>query len=345
LPRVNQRTIQVRPAAIAAIVFLCAGSASRLTAQLNLLTAREAKELVELVPDVAAAKARGECPGLDLDALENPAENFSFEARGACWGPGAPMSMLIGNYTVDRKTGMVTNLGSQTVISTPAMRERAKVFVDLAGSRLLSESECRCLAVKSAKAGFSGSAQAFSFSVSDLTSISATRLSFVVSAIDEKAQESINTRFSVSRETGSVMDDDTATEVLSPDVAALRAKMLSQRTAPALSLLDALNVALRVPAIRAKLSPACAQAEVSGNDTANGVLIVINRQCPGAFGQAEWVASVNVLTGVISDPRTGARIPSPEADQIAQEIFSRMRNARSEDRRIIDRECSGIKPQ
>ena len=91
----------------------------RLNAQVTLLTAGEAKELVEIVPEVVASRTRGECPALSLGEWSFDSSVFLIQARGECWSPGAPSSLLINNYAVDRRTGAVRVEGSKSVVSTP----------------------------------------------------------------------------------------------------------------------------------------------------------------------------------------------------------------------------------
>jgi len=74
--------------------------------QADLLTWREAIELVSLVPDVLAARDRGECPAISVQPVASE-QAFTVEARGVCPAPGFNGSMLINSYVVNRTTGDV----------------------------------------------------------------------------------------------------------------------------------------------------------------------------------------------------------------------------------------------
>ncbi len=136
----------------AALMIVVCFPAKQLTGQVTLLTAREAKELVELTPEVAASRARGECPMLSVFGPPADIGFFSIEARGACWHSGDASSLLINNYVVNRKTGTVALDASHSVISTPEMRQRAKAMLILAKGRVLSIAESRCIAIEAGKA-------------------------------------------------------------------------------------------------------------------------------------------------------------------------------------------------
>src|SRR5437870_4678027 len=77
--------------------------AEDLSAQLDLLTFREAESLVERVPTVIAAREQGACPLLS-GYYESEPEEVSFQVRSGCGDTGG---QLIENYTVNRRTGAV----------------------------------------------------------------------------------------------------------------------------------------------------------------------------------------------------------------------------------------------
>jgi hypothetical protein len=315
-------------------------STTRLSGQVTLLTSREAKELIELVPDVAAARMRGECPTLSLFGSGYDTSVFSIEARGSCWEPGDPSSMLINKYTVDRRTGIANVYASKSVVSTPAMREKAKAMLDSAKSRLLSIAESRCIAFEAAKTEFSSRGENVSLSLEEIPANNNPWQSFHAEGRVGAERATISRQYSVSRETGSVWNEQTGSEVVSAGLGALRSRILALRNTPTLSLEDALAVALRVPSILAKMSDGCSRAETAENSaSADEVFIAIHNRCPGGADAVEVAAAVNMITGAVSSPRTHARLKSPEADQAAREIFSRINNSRLNERLTIEAQC------
>jgi hypothetical protein len=304
------------------------------------LSAREAKELVELVPDVQAARMRGDCPALSLFASESVSTVFRIEARGSCWHPGDPSSLLINNYTVNRKTGVVTLHGSNSALSNSAIREKARTMLNLAKGRLLSVAESRCIAVEGAKIDFAPGGERNTLSVTNLSPSDEDPQNFLVVARAVGDRFSIVRQYSVSRETGAVRNEQSGSEVLSASIGTLRSKILAQREIPTLSLEDAMTVALHVPSILARLSDGCSEADASDNNaSADEIFIAIRNRCPGAPNEAEIAAAVNMLTGVVSDPRTFVPLKSSEADEVARKALLRIETSRQSDGTIIDALC------
>jgi hypothetical protein len=317
-------------AAVATALYLSVG---HLSGQVTLLTGREAKELVEIVPEVAASRARGECPTLSI-GFPIDAGVFSIQARGACWSPGDPSSLLVNNYTVDRKTGTVTLGTSKSVVSTPEIRSRSRAILGAATARLLSVTECRCMAIEAAKTGSGPDTEGNLPSITQLPASDNVWQGFeavVNRGTDRRASARL---YYVSRETGTVWEEQPGSEVVSAGLGALRSRILALREKPALSLEDVLAVALRVPAISTRLSERCATLEASDTNTfGDEAYLIIRNGCPGAGDSDEVAAAVNVLTGAVSNPRTGAALQAPGAGRLANETVSRIRDAQINERR------------
>jgi hypothetical protein len=313
----------------------------RLNAQVTLLTAGEAKELVEIVPEVVASRTRGECPALSLGEWSFDSSVFLIQARGECWSPGAPSSLLINNYAVDRRTGAVRVEGSKSVVSTPAIRRKAQALLDVAKARLLTVAETRCMAFEAAEAEFMSSAETNPLSVTEIPASDDRWQGFAVVGRAGVDRTSVARDYYVSRETGRVWNEQNGSEVVSAGLGELRSRILALRNTPALSLEDALVVAMRLPSISGKLSEPCITAEVSGNNaSADEVYVIIRDRCGAVPDDDELAAAVNILTGIVSDPRMGTPLQSPEAVQVADEILSRIRSSQASERRMIEAQCS-----
>jgi hypothetical protein len=323
-------------ATVAAALCLSVG---HLSGQVTLLTGREAKEIVALVPEVAASRARGECPTLSIGPPIGTGI-FSIQARGACWSPGDPSSLLINSYTVDRKTGTVTLGASKSVVSTSEIRSKARAILGAAAARLLSVAECRCIAIEAAKTGSGPDTEGNLPSVTQLPASDNLWQAFEA-VVSRGADRAASARlYYVSRETGTAWDEQAGSEVVSAGLGALRSRILALRETPALSLEDVLAVALRIPAISAKSSERCVTLEASDSNTSGDeVYLVIRNRCPGAGDTDEVAAAVNVRTGAASNPKTGAALQAPEADRLANEILSRIRDSQINERRLIDSQC------
>jgi hypothetical protein len=330
---------------LTAVLVLSAGiSTANLGAQVTLLTPREASELIELVPEVAAANKRGECVMLSPFGPAFDAGVYTVEARGSCWHEGDPSSLLVNNYTVDRRTGTITVYGSKSVVTSPAIRAKARGMLDLARNRLLSVTECRCLAREAAKSDFNLAVGKLSLALTDLTASDDAWRDFLAVGRNTADRISLAQQYSVSRETGSVWSMQR--EVLSAELSALRSRMLARRDTPALSLADVLAVALRIPSISAKMSTSCSEVEVDGtNSSADETFIAIRNSCAGGGGDPVNIAAVNVLTGAVSNPSTHAPLSPPEGDRVAHEILLRIANSRLSAQALIDAQCHISKEQ
>lgn len=314
-------------------------SVGYLRGQVTFLTGREAKELVELVPEVAASRARGECPTISLGPPIDTSA-FALQARGACWSPGDPESLLINNYTVDRKTGSVIIDGSKSVVSTPEMRGKARATLAAAAARRLSVAESRCLVVEAVKAVLGLDERADAPSMTTLPAIDTVWEGFQIEDSRGTGHGVTGRLYYVSRETGIVWDEQAGVEVTYAALGALRSRILALREAPVLSLEDALTVALRIPSISGKLSRGCITLDASDtNSSGDDVYIGIRNQCGGAGNGDEVAAAVNLLTGAVSNPRTGATLQTPEADRVANEILLRIRASQMRERRTINTQC------
>ena len=117
------------------------------TAQLNLLTPREAIQVFAMIPEIAKAKKEGFCPRFEA-RYGDEASNLGVQVRYGC-GPYA--GALIGNYGVDLWTGAVHQGESKKRISNPEGQALAKTLLQAAASRILSENEARCLALAAAR--------------------------------------------------------------------------------------------------------------------------------------------------------------------------------------------------
>jgi len=321
-----------RPGRFCCVVALTVGAAPA-RAQLGSLTSREAKQLVEMLPEVQAALKKGNCPSLEVDTHLGGPGNFWIQARGACWHVGDGESLLIGNYIVDRRKGIVDSSAPR------AIDAKATALIAQARGRILSMSESLCLAAEGAGSEFGVGPGDPALSVKDATlpSDQWRRYSATLTLWDSKA---IGRRlYEVSPETGSVSAAESGAEILAGTLTTLRANMLDLREPPSLSVRDVLEVAEHVPWVASKLSDRCSSMAVStGFGLADELYVSVRSGC-GADVDDKVVLSVNVLTGAIVDPERRIKLHFPEAQRIAEQALARLRQVKRDERSAVESRC------
>jgi hypothetical protein len=311
-------------------------SPASLLAQLDLLSVREAESLVEEVPEFQAAKRQGRCPDFSVGYVDSV--TLLIQVRGDC--PDADTaSTLISDYMVDRRTGIVSKGEASTPITSPAMERQRKELLQGVRTRSVSRNEAACLVLAAFKSKAHIHETTESFSVTQIGASEGHELQY-------SAQQHLLGRhavtsgfFTVDTATGRVRDDGTGADVASAEIGSLVSNLFALRFPPLLSTDDAVEVALHVQIISLRLSGSCSTAIASGTGTAEEVFIGITSQCRGMPETSGVLASVNIRTGVVTDPKTLKDISSAESQRIARRLLDEVERHQAKARSDIGAEC------
>ncbi len=308
-------------------------------AQLNQLTLREAESLVELVPDVSASMKRGECPQISPGYADG--FQLEFRVRTTC---GSGSGMLIGAYTVNRRTGSVESWGDNPHSVADSRGETvASSLISEARRRILSASEARCLAGTAAgslpgwdAADATISVQPFSEAGSpsareeareNLMRFSATRVS-----------RSIETRriLTVNLAGAVVRDEETGKSLMSASVGSLTAALLALRAPVSLTDEEAALIAAATPPISNQLKDTC-RLVTGGAFYSRSALVSLS--CKASLATNSSVL-VNLETGMLTDAATGTSLDSSGSLQLAASLLSDAKKRRVESQKIVEEACT-----
>ena len=312
-------------------------SCGGLRAQLDLLTTREAESLVELVPAVLAAKDSGRCPELSVSYV-GPLK-LRIQARGACPDPSTE-STLVSNYMVDRSTGVVNEGDNPQSITTPEMEQLRKALLARARERVLSVGEARCLALTAYKSQLHLHEKDESFSVLRIGRYPGPELRFSTEQRLPTRRTMTGGLYTVDITTAHVRDDYTGADVFSSELGSIASMMLTLRAPALLSTDDAIEVALQVPAIMARLTDACLEVTSNGMGAGEEAFLGIASSCSGNVVSGGPLAAVDLRTGAITDLKTGKALSSVGSDATARRLLERIAQRSAGIRRELGKECN-----
>ncbi len=317
------------------VVSLCL--AANAVAQLNVLTTREAEQLLDLVPAVAESKARGGCPSYSI--TDETAIDFSIQVREAC-PPAGVASNLLANYVINRKTGAVAEgLDTESLgprIATPEINLLTSDLVRRARARVLNAKEAECLLLEAARSGVSESTGSFS-----ATKLNETRGEWRFS-VEHRIPNTPGVAvkfFTVRSDTAGVRDDSTGEPVISSGLALLTSRLLSSQESSGLSVDDTLAIALQVPTLSSSVANGCSELVSSGDGTSDEMYIGLRTWCPGAPKTISVVAAVNAINGHVADPKTHKSLDSPESEKIARQILEHQHERIEQDKTAVAAAC------
>jgi hypothetical protein len=300
-------------------------------AQLDILTPRDAVQIVARVPDVADARQRGLCPR--FDAVYGYATDVGVQVRSGC-GPTA--GQLIDNYVVDLRSGVVTELNSKVPVRNPEGDALAGAMLKTAAASILSPEEARCLALEAARSlpGWGGSGRSVSV---DQSGPFALRFHARLRAQDPLLTEERD--LAVDRATAHVRDDYTGMEVVSPGLAALASKMLALRLPPLLSDQDALYIARQTPEIQAQALKPCSVFSVGEPPSWEGIYVGVQSHCEGSQDESHTVVVIDPKTGAVTGPDGRSQLVSGAAQRAARERLEELERDRRSTRESLDSAC------
>jgi hypothetical protein len=311
----------------ASLLGLFAGTAG---AQLNLLTPREAVQVVGMIPEVAEARKLGRCPRFSVD-YGDIVDKLGVHVRNGC---GQYAGTWINSYEVDLRTGAA--LGQNKPIKNPEGEALAKILLKEAGSRVLSLNECRCLALEAARSlpGWGGPGR-------DVTVEQAGAFGSRYRARLLLQDPPMHTeRFlSVDRNMAGVHDDETGMDVVSPSLASLASMMLTLHKPTLLTDADALEIARQIFEVKAQASKPCSVFSVGGPLSWEDIFVGVQSHCEGAPGTSSIVVGVNPKTGFVTDPDNQKHFESPAAERVAHERLEELRHEKSSIREKLNAAC------
>jgi len=317
--------------------YLLALSPGPLEAQLDLLTVRESQSLVERIPAIVAAQKEGECPTLE-PPIYGGSEQLSFGVRGSC---GRTAGQLIGNYTVNRRTGAIT-LGIFEDATESAADETGKALatrlVREAQKRVLSTAEGQCLALEAAKAlpGWDGTDATVSVQPFGKPDTFGLTMAFTATRRSTSRPVETGRLLTVFLREARVRDDETGIDVTSAKVGNLVAKFVQLRNPMWLSDEEATSVALTVPRVAANLQNGC-NLYGGGAFYSHGALMGVFCKDRGVIRESNVL--VDLQTGAVVDPDTGQSLDSAESQRVARQLLARIQARHAELQKEVDAAC------
>lgn len=338
-----------RCVALATVASACAWCGG-LRAQVDALTLNEAKQVLSLVPSVA--RESKECPFFELTGEARL--SFTIWAYVACPPKDLQGSPMIGHYRVNRRTGVVARdsegdtlragVPADPSLNTPAVMSLAKKLIERARGRVLSAAESRCLALAAVDGGGSQVGEARVLAGVERVEGGVPLVDYQIEHPYQFMGRTGNAMWSVEvdRSSFTVRNRSTGQMLSSDRSRRLGSALLVLRSPPELSAEDALQIALRVPALAPSPSGGCPTLYSGGSaDPVGAVSVGHSGPCLGIAESGALVAYVDAATGAVVDPRTGRSISSPESSALAREIVQRLAGARGVAQKEVEAACPG----
>lgn len=289
--------------------------------QIDLLSVSEARQIVSLLPEVAASQKRGECPAISLDPGDEE-KYLLVEVRGRCSPPGFVGSTLVGKYVVDRLKGEVwrgTTADLGPPVDAPDVRADAKALVLQAGRRALTEFEAQCVAYEAAEDSVQNSGRE-AITLKKLPPSGERMPRFW---IEKRSGGAIRSTwvYVVDARRFTVQEEGLPLDVDSPGVVALLGWLEDMRKPVALSLDEAAQVAEaglpKSPPVQPDQNRCFEITAQSDDGFGTEQYVHINSRCVAGRLTDEGLLAVDTLTGRLSDPRTGKVVESASAQTVA----------------------------
>lgn len=310
-------------------------------AQVNRINLVEAQRILEALPEFRAALARRECPGFDL--LEPPNSNFfGIQIRGYCQPDSSTGSTTIGNFRVNRATGVVTlwgdgGPGEGRAVVDSGVRAIAASVLRSATSRAITRAEAECVSRSSV----------------------ATEADRLVGAVSVKLLRIINGNYHIQveqkshspdvvlawsvimSEGGDVVRINSGLDEPSTEGRSMLNKILRTRTPASLSSTNAIMVALQAPEIARRIKPGCSSLSAEVGTASNRYVVASDRCVEGSVDAV--LASVNVFTGEVTEPG-GKPLGNKLSKSMASEFLELARMRIALDREELTKACGITSP-
>jgi len=304
-------------------------------AQVDSLTLAESEGILEKLPEFKASTARGECPGfvvLGPDA----SRRFALQLKGFCPPDGFGGSTTIGAFVVDRSTGATTVWTSGEPVSEPPdMKALVSALVTQARARVLSEREAECLARQAVKGGVDPGEP---LSVTRTSGGENRWLQFL--AKYRLVKPGVAAAWNILVDTSSlvVLEGANGPSIHNSEIDELLTRMRTIRRSPSLSALEAIEVAVRVPSILARISAKCPLLSADFG-TANRRFVAVEDTCESYPRGFAVLGAVDLLTGAVTDPRTRKMLDTPQSIALAQGLLRQASKRQSAAKTEIERLC------
>jgi len=213
----------------------------------------------------------------------------------------------------------------------------ARQFVAEARRRILAPEEARCLALEAARGLPGWSVTGASVTVKPFGKPNTFDRSTQFTATRVSAAEPVESgrMLTVDLSNAIVRDDETGLAATSAGVGNLASKLVGLRTPPMLTDEDAASVALLVPRVAANLREGC-RLEIGGAFYSDQALMGVS--CAGN-GIRDSNVLVNLRTGEVKDPSTGAPLESSAAARLAQNLLSQLPKRRADLEKEVASAC------
>ena len=306
-------------------------------AQLDLLTVREAEQIVEAIPEVAAANRMGACPMLVVQNWGS-AEYWVSVRRGC----GLHAGQMVSVYTIDRWSGQA-RVGDTGPLasSTPEFQFVVDDTVRSARKRKLTIGEASCLA----RTAMSSALDAERFSLKIVLEpaiddgdriVRYTPLAYV-----DEHTSILSDEITVDLRSGRVVDATWGTELDGPSLAALRAAILQSRHSDGLSEMDALLLARTVKSVRSAMENPCVKTSAVDSWRSQEIVIgfTLHSHCEGQAVDIGTPILVNRNTGEVSDGATGRLLSATDTRILFEQMKTRMAEQAAARRKEISERC------
>jgi hypothetical protein len=317
----------------AGLLSLCIGTAQ---AQLDLLTPREAVQIVALMPEVADARKQGSCPRFST-AYGDTLDVLGVQVRCGC-GPYA--GQWIDTYDINLRTGVVSGAAGpqgKKPLESPEGEALARRLLKEAAARLLSPGEARCLALEAAKSLPGWGGPGHQVSVQPLGALGVRFRALL--HMEDHPPVSTDWFLTVDPSTASVHDDKTGMDIVSPGLAALASRMLILRLPSLLSDFDALEIAREVPKVKAHAAEPCSVVYVGGPLSWDKIFVTVQTHCEGSAEVRNLSVEIDASTGAVIEPDTGKQIESSGAARVVRERLEALRRERTVTRESLEATC------
>jgi hypothetical protein len=303
-------------------------------AQFDQLTLRESEEILEALPAFKAAERRGDCPGFVPGSSEAP-NTVWLQMRGFCPPDEFRGSTTIETFQVNQSTGVVTEWPSgHTVAGAAETLALARTLVTRAKARVLSEHEAECLVREAIEDSL---IPPDTEPLIEKRGRDGTKFLFFVRVAHPNRAAKNEWHVSVDAGSPTILADGERVESSRAD--ALLDRMRIVRETPSIPLPEAIELARRAPAIRARIEKTCSAIVAADYGTANKRFVTVEDGCRPLPRGSVVIGIIDTATGVITEPGTNKALNTAETTQLAGEFLSRARQRRAAAEREIEKAC------
>jgi hypothetical protein len=244
--------------------------------------------------------------------------------------------MLVGNFIVDARTGDVMTWPNGERLPVPdGVKQFATKLVAQAQTRVLSRQEAQCVAWLTARETGGSTAPA------DVERLDLTDGELRFSVRYPLVQPSANAviYFLMDWPPFAVVTSSDRRPIHSVELDGLLSQIRTAHGEVALSPLESVEVALRVPRIVEPVSSKCPPLVFADSGTSRLRFVGVEDACEHLPRSRRLIAAVDVLTGAVTDPRDQRVLDTPESIELARELLSRAGERRAAAKEETERVC------